>query len=127
MMKRSTVPGIAAKKDLATDYWNDTSDNIKVIREQNINSTMGNRSLNDNGSKREKLKLHLLSLVRESDEQISPNLTYDTFPKAADYEKDSFIKKSNVFFKNINVIKNDLEKHSAMGDQPESSSAVLQR
>ncbi|XP_071556145.1 uncharacterized protein Trprs-m [Temnothorax nylanderi] len=136
MMKRSTVPEIAtlATEELPTDdYWNDTSDNIEVLSEQDIDSTTEDRyTLNDDQSKGEKLKLHLLTVVRESDKQISPNLTYDMFmfPKIADFEKDSFIEKSDILSQDANekTTENDLEKRSATSkDQPESSLAVLQR
>lgn len=133
MMKCSAVPEIAAlaKEKLAMDdYWNDTSDNIEVMSEQNIDSTTENRSiLNDDESKGEKLKLHLLSIVKESDNQISPNLTYMfMFPKTGDFEKDSFTEKSDVPYQNKNTIKNDLKTCSATSeDQLESFLAVLQR
>ncbi|XP_011865974.1 PREDICTED: uncharacterized protein LOC105560988 isoform X2 [Vollenhovia emeryi] len=139
MMKRSTVPEIAtlANEELATDdYWNDTSDNIEAMSEQdNIESTMEDRpTSNDAESKREKLKLHLLSVIGEPDKQISPNLTYDTFmfPKAADFEKNSLIEKSDVPPRDENAnerpTKGDLKGRSATGeDQPDSSPAVLQR
>lgn len=138
MMKRSTVPEIAtlANAELAIyDYWNDTSNNIEVISEQDIGSMTEDRSiLKDDESRREKLKLHLLS-VAESDKQsgISPNFTYDmfVFPKAADFEKDSFTEKSNVLSQdkdaNEKTIENDLELSVTDENQPESSSAVLQR
>lgn len=139
-MERSTVSEITleARKELGTDdYWNDMSDNIEVIRKENIDSTTENRFiLNDNRDKKEKLdKLHdkLLSVVEKSDEQISPNLMYDIFmfPKIVDFEKDSIIeKKSDLLFqdKDANQIttKNNLEKRSAIV-KAESSLAVLQR
>lgn len=135
-MKHSTVPEIAleAKKELDMEnYWNDTSDNIKVISEQNIdNMTEGRSTLNDNEGEREKLKLHLLPVVEKFEEQISPNLTYDIFmfPKAVDLEKDCVIEKSDVLFQDIdingNTTKNDLEKRFATGEA-ESSLAISQR
>ncbi|XP_011061106.1 PREDICTED: uncharacterized protein LOC105150015 [Acromyrmex echinatior] len=140
MMKHSTVPEIAtlANEELAIDdYWNDTSDNIKIISEQNINSTTEDHpTSNDDENKGEKLKLLLLRFPAvESDKQtnkISPNLTYDvfTFPKA-DFKKDKLIEKSDVFLdENANEgTENDLEKSSAMDEDEEleSSPTGLQR
>ncbi|KAG5346382.1 ANK3 protein, partial [Acromyrmex charruanus] len=140
MMKHSTVPEIAtlANEELAIDdYWNDTSDNIEIISEQNINSTTEDRpTSNDDENKGEKLKLLLLRFPAvESDKQtnkISPNLTYDvfTFPKA-DFKKDNLIEKSDVFLdENANEsTENDLEKNSAMNEDEEleSSPTGLQR
>lgn len=139
MMKRSTIPEIATltNSELAIDdYWNDTSDNIEVISKQDIGSTAEDRFiLKDDESRGNKLKLHLLP-VAESDKQsgISPNLTYDmfVFPKAADFEKGSFIEKLNVLSQDKDVNEktreNDLEQHSVtVEDQSESSPAVLQR
>lgn len=138
MMKRSTVPEIAtlANAEPIDDYWNDTSNNIEVISEQDIGSMTEDRSiLKDDESRREKLKLHLLP-VAESDKQsgISPNFTYDmfVFPKAADFEKDNFTEKSNVLSQDKDAsektIENDFEQLSVTGEnQPESSSAILQR
>ncbi|XP_018394469.1 PREDICTED: putative ankyrin repeat protein RBE_0220 [Cyphomyrmex costatus] len=138
MMKRSTVSEIAAlaNEELAIDdYWNDTSDNIEIISEQN-NMTENRSISNDDESKGEKLKLHLLQFPAvESDQtnRISPNLTYDvfTFPKA-DFEKDNLIEKSDVISHDENMnekrIENYLEKHSAMDENElESSPIILQR
>lgn len=134
-MKRSMIPEIAleAMTELdMEDYWNDTSDNIEVISEQNIDNRTEDRStLYNNEGEREKLQLNLLSVVKNSEEQISPNLTYDIFmfPKV-DFEKDSIIEKSDVLFQDkdikTNTIKNNLEKHSATGEA-ESSLAISQR
>ncbi|XP_011695486.1 PREDICTED: ankyrin repeat and SAM domain-containing protein 3-like isoform X3 [Wasmannia auropunctata] len=135
MMKCSTVPEIAAlvNEDLVVDdYWNDTSDNIEVISEQDVDSTVKDRS-NDDENKGEKLKLHLLPVIMESDKQsrISPNLTYDvfTFPKAAG--KDSLTEKSNVpsLDKDANekTTENDLEQHSAAGEDQSKSSPVARQ
>jgi len=136
MMKHSTVPEIAtlANEEMAIDdYWNDTSDNIEIISEQNINSTTEDRSISNNDeNKGEKLKLHLLRFAMESDKQISrisPNLTYDvfTFPKA-DFEKDSLIQKSDVSLNENANDENNLKKSSATDkDELESSPTGFQR
>lgn len=131
MMKRSTVPEIVtlAKEKLAMDdYWNDTSDNIKVIGEQDIGSTTEDHStLNDDD--RKKFKLRLLSVESDKQAKISPNLTYDmfVFPKTPDF-KDNLIEKSNVLSQDKDINEKTPEKRSAAGeDQLESSAAVLQR
>jgi len=138
-MKHSTVPEIAAlaNEELATDdYWNDTSDNIEVMSEQDIDSTTEDHSTSNDENKGEKLRLHLLPVVTESDKQsgISPNLTYDVFmfPKSVDFEKNNLTEKSNVFFEdkgaNEKTPENDSEKRFAANEnQPEESSPVLQR
>jgi len=136
MMKHSTVPEIAAlaNEELAMDdYWNDTSDNIEVISEQD--STTEDHSTSNDENKREKLKLHLLPVVAESEQaKISPNLTYDVFmfPKSVDFEKNNLTEKSNVFFEdkgaNEKTPENDSEKRFAADEnQSEESSPVLQR
>lgn len=134
MMRRSIVPEIAALADeeLPMDeYWNDTSDNIEMISEQD--NTREERSTSrDNASKGEKLKLHLLPVPEESDKQtrISPNLTYDIFmfPKVADFENNRVTEKFQDNDANEKTTENELEEHSATSeDQLESSLVVLQR
>ncbi|KAL0126675.1 hypothetical protein PUN28_005211 [Cardiocondyla obscurior] len=131
MMKRSTVPEIAvlANEDLTAteDYWNDTSDNIEVIGEPNMKD---NFTFNDDEKTKEKLKLHLLSVVKESDKQISPNLTYEMFkfPKA-DFEEDNITEKSNVSSQDYKAHKmpttNNLEKYSVISE--DESTPMLRR
>ncbi|XP_018305974.1 uncharacterized protein, partial [Mycetomoellerius zeteki] len=139
MMKRSIVPEIAAlaNEELAIDdYWSDTSDNIEIISEQNINSMTEDCSIsNDDENKGEKPKLHLLQFPAlefgKQTSRISPNLTYDVFmfPKA-NFEKDSLIEKSNISIdENANEkrTENDLEMSYATDkDELESSPTVLQ-
>lgn len=102
MMKRSTIPEIAAlvnEDSVTNDYWNDTSDNIEVI-EQNIDGTKDSTLIKNNENKIRKSKL-LLPVSAEFDKQdlLSPNLTYDIFvlsPNTVCFEKDDLIKKSNI-------------------------------
>lgn len=96
MMKNSTVPEIAslAKKHLITeDYWNDTSDNIQVMSEQDIDERTvielnregtvdeDSTSIFENeGSNKKPVKLRLLPVPAESgklDDLLSPALTYN--------------------------------------------------
>ncbi|XP_029155537.1 uncharacterized protein LOC114928480 [Nylanderia fulva] len=115
MMKRSTIPEIAAlvsEDSVTNDYWNDTSDNIEVI-EQNIDGTTRDcKLMKNNENEKRKTKLHL-PIFTESDKQdlISPNLTYDIFmlsPNTVCFEKDE-LTKSNVIFKDKDGSKNITE------------------
>lgn len=106
-MKRSTIPEIAAlvNADSAMDdYWDDTSDNIEVIK-QDMDDTTRDSTLiaKNNLNIKQKPKLHL-SLFAETDNKqdlISPNLTYDVFvlsPNTVCFEKNDLTKKSNIVF-----------------------------
>lgn len=118
MMKRSTVPEIAAlvnANSAVDDYWNDTSDNIQIIEEENIDGTTKNSKLISKSNKNEKRKKLHLSLPIESDKQdlISPNLTYDVFvlsPNAVCFEKNNFTKKSDIVFQDKDESKKAMKK-----------------
>lgn len=117
MMKRSTIPEIAAlvNADSAIDeYWNDTSDNIQVV-EQNIDdTTRDSKLIKNNENKKRKTRLHL-SVSAESDKQdlLSPNLKYDIFalsPNTVCFEKNDLTKESNVVFQDKDESKKTTEK-----------------
>lgn len=116
MMKRSTIPEIAALVNAnpsIDDYWNDTSDNIQI--EENIDDTTRYFKLISKKNKNEKRKKLNLSLPVESHKQdlISPNLTYDIFvlsPSVVCFEKNNFTEKSNIFFQDKDESKKATEK-----------------
>lgn len=118
MMKRSTVPEIAAlvnANSAVDDYWNDTSDNIQII-EENIDGTTKDSKLISKNNKNEKRKKLHLSLPIESDKQdlISPNLTYDVFvlsPNAVCFEKNNFTRKSEIVFQDKDESKKAMKKN----------------
>ncbi|EZA58292.1 hypothetical protein DMN91_006004 [Ooceraea biroi] len=143
MMRNSTVPEIAAlaKTDLASDdYWNDTSDNIQVLSENDGDTTQMCSSIlkNDENRKRGPARLHLLPAITESGKQdlISPNLTYDykdVFASLANarFTEIDFVDKQKLFLKdkstNKKRMESDLEKHDAMSEYQFKSPVVLQR
>lgn len=121
MMKRSTIPEIAAlvnANPTIDDYWNDTSDNIQI--EENIDGTTRDFKLISKKNKNEKRKKLNLSLPVESHKQdlISPNLTYDVFvlsPSAVCFEK-NLTEKSNIFFQDKDENKKATEKDYMMSE-----------
>lgn len=140
MMRRSTVPEIVvlAEEYLATDdYWNDMSDNIQVISEQNNDDMTGesSKSILRNDKKRKHISmLNLLSIPSKSNKQdlLSPNLTYDTFALSPNiyFTNMNLGKRSNVFFskKDASDEASNLEKCSVASEyRLESPPTVSQK
>lgn len=148
MMKHSTIPEIAnlAKKQLAIEnYWNDTSDNIRIIQEMDnenkINQELPVGSFTCDCSKltrneeikKKKPKFDILSISKNSDKQnvMSPIVTYNVnelFPMSPNV---CFTKNSPLEEKDINeeiISGNDMEKYSMIDEyQLDSSPITLPR
>ncbi|KAL6255120.1 hypothetical protein P5V15_013450 [Pogonomyrmex californicus] len=138
MMKRSTVPEIATLvngEPITDDYWNDTSDNIEVMSEQDIGGDTEDSTLKNDENKKESLKLRLLPTESDKQTAISPNLTYDIFmfSKTVHSKNANLIENSDLLFhdENMNekkIIENNSEKYSLTDkNQPKLYSTVLQR
>ncbi|XP_020288835.1 uncharacterized protein LOC109857169 isoform X2 [Pseudomyrmex gracilis] len=118
MMRLSTEQEISALVEghlSMDDYWNDISDNIQVMSDQDVVDKTEDPIFKIEKHKKRDLNLNLLSMPNESNKGlISPNLTYHTVPSPdiVCFTDIDLTKKANIFFQDKNLSKETSESDS---------------
>lgn len=118
MMRLSTEQEISALVEghlSMDDYWNDISDNIQVMSDQDIVDKTEDLIFKKEKNKMRDLNLNLLSMPTEFNKGlISPNLTYHTVPSPdiVCFTNIDLTKKANIFFQDKNLSKEASESDS---------------
>jgi len=133
MMRNSKVPEIAAlaKTDFASDkYWNDVSDNVRVLSENDDNIIRARPSILESENRKCK-SAKLLPTKSDKQDLMSPSLTYDYKKMFASlsnmrFTENNFAEKQNMFLKDKSMEKKPAES-DVMGEYQFKSPLVLQR